>query len=89
MTAWAVLAAYSPELVERRKVLHTVFERIAVEVAAPIAIDCRVVEAVHSTVVAAAPIEVDSKAAEVPHRDRVVVIAGSIRSAVAGLDHRT
>ena len=89
MTAWAVLAAYSSELVGHRKVLHTVFERIAVEVAAPIAIDCRMIEAVHSTVVAAAPIEVDSKAAEVPHRDRVLVIAGSILSAVAGLDHRT
>lgn len=67
--------------------LHTVFERIAVEVAAPIAIDCRVIEAVHSTVVAAAPIEVDSKAAEVPHRGRVVVIAGSILFAAVGLDH--
>jgi len=89
VTAWAVLAAYTPEPVERRKVLHTVFEHIAVEVAAPIAIDCRVVEAVHSTVLAAASIEVDSKAAEVPHRDRVVVIAGLVLSAVAGLDHRT
>ncbi len=89
MIAWAVAAAYNPDLVERRKVLHTVSERIVVEVAAPIAIDRRVVEVVHSTVVAAAPIEVDSKAAAVPHRDRVVVIAGSILTAAAGLDHRT
>jgi len=87
--AWAVLAAYNPELVERHKVLHTVFEHIAMQVAAPTAIDRRMVEAAHSTVLAAAPIEVDSKAAEVPRRDRVVVIAGSILFAAVGLDHWT
>ncbi len=91
MTVRAVAAVRNPELAVRRmQELRTVWERTAQEVAVPIVVVHKVIEAaqvVHMAVAVAVPIVVVHKVVEVARMAAVVV--DSDLAAAGGLDHKT